>query len=106
MALVNADTFQAITGPKPSLFLLHIVSVLILICSIALLLALKKDKTREVLFLALALPVGFMAIEIIYRAEIRWVYFLDFAIQAVILALLIYGILRTGEKQTDREKNT
>lgn len=91
-AVISPNTFQQIMGEKESLFLLIVDGAMIALIGTALLLSFSKEKTREILFLALVSPLVFMIVEIIFRASIRWVYFLDFAIEAVLFFLVLFGI--------------
>lgn len=91
--IVHLESFEAVTGPKDSIFLLHMVSALIIIVAITLLVSLRNEKTVSILFLAVGTPLSFMSIELFYRAQIRWVYFIDFAIEAIILAAIAYGYI-------------
>lgn len=98
--VISSDSFEQVTGPKNSLFLLTVTGLMIAIIGAALLLSFSKDKTREILFLALATPLAFIIIEVIFRASIRWVYFIDFAIEIIVFMLVLFGIwtMRTKRK--------
>lgn len=92
---VHLESFEAVTGSKDSTFLLHMVSALIIVIALTLLSSLGKEKPLPVLVLATLTPVAFMLIEIVYRAQIEWVYFMDFAIEAIVLASIVYGHIRS-----------
>lgn len=92
---IHFESFESFTGPKGSDFLLHVVSALIIVIAVTLLSSIRRDKLLSILILATLTPIAFMLIEIIYRAQIEWVYFLDFGIEAVILASIIYGYIRS-----------
>lgn len=98
---MHLSSFEAVTGPKNNIFLLHMVSALIIVIGIALLLSIRQEKTRSIIFLATGSPLAFMVIEIIYRAQIHWVYFLDFAVEVILLAAIGYGYFRykKGEQE-------
>lgn len=103
--VVHLESFETVTGPKDSIFLLHMVSALIIVVAITLLLSLKNEKTRSILFLAVGAPLSFMSIEIFYRAQIQWVYFLDFAVEAIILAALAYGYIASRRQVSESSEN-
>ncbi len=103
---LHLRSFETVTGPKDDIFLLHMTSALIIVIAGALLLSLRQEKTPPVLFLAVFSPVAFMFIEILYRSQINWTYFIDFAIQAVILAALVYSYVKSKKPEEVRQEVT
>ncbi len=93
--IIHLSSFEVVTGPKASIFLLYMISFLTVVIAITLLLSFNKEKSREIIFLSLASPLAFMINEVLFRGQIRGIYFLDFAIEVIFIALILFGVWTT-----------
>jgi hypothetical protein len=99
--LVDIGSFQAVTGPKNDLWLVHTVGVLVAVIGAVLLLAgFRRRVTTELAVLAVGSAVGLTGIDVFYvsRGVIADVYLGD-ALAELILVVLwlsvgLYGMLR------------
>jgi hypothetical protein len=91
-ALVDIDSFQAVTGPKNDLWLVRTVGVLVLVIGAAIFLAgVRGTPTLEIAFLAAASALGLAAIDIIYVTAdvISGIYLLDAGAELLLAGLWI-----------------
>jgi hypothetical protein len=86
--LLHLQSFTAVVGPKPDLFQFYTTTLLILVISVTLLLSVGKEKSLSTIFLALASPIAFIVIEIVWIHSLRQIFLLDIALEVVILAAL------------------
>jgi hypothetical protein len=89
-ALVDLDSFMAVTGPKTDRWLVKTVAILVTVIGAVLLLAWRRGQVgAEVVFLAVGSALSLAAIDIIYVSNrtIPPIYLLD-AVVEVGLALL------------------
>ena len=97
-ALVDLDSFMAVTGPKTDRWLVKTVGVLVTVIGAALLLAWRRRRVAgETIFLAVGSALSLAAIDVIYVANdtIAPVYLLD-AVVEVGLALAWIPAARRG----------
>ena len=88
-ALVDLDSFMAVTGPKVDHWLVKTVGVLVTLIGAVLLLAWRRQRvTAEIVFLAVGCALSLAAVDVIYvsNGTILPVYLLD-AVAEVGLAL-------------------
>ena len=89
-ALVDLDSFQAVTGPKTDLWLVKTVGVLVLVVGGVLLLAAARRRvTAEIVMLAVGCALGLAGIDVVYTANgtIAAIYLLDAAAELALVAL-------------------
>lgn len=97
-ALVDLDSFMAVTGPKTDRWLVKTVGVLVTVIGAVLLLAWRRGGVPlEVVVLAVGSALSLAAIDVIYvsKGTIRPVYLLD-AVVEVALALAWVPAARRG----------
>lgn len=97
-ALVDLDSFMAVTGPKTDRWLVKTVGVLVTVIGGVLLFAWRRGRVPlEVVVLAVGSAVSLAAIDVIYvsNGTIRSVYLLDAAVE-VALALAWVPAARRG----------
>lgn len=95
--LLHIESFMAVTGPKIDIWLVKMVSVLIIVISMVLLLSgYRKKVTLEVLVLAIASAIGFIAIDVYYVAidRISEVYLADALAELILLVLWIFVLIK------------
>jgi len=89
-AIVDIDSFQAVTGPKTDLWLVKTVGVLVMVIGAALL-AMARERRFDVpmLIVAIGSPLGLAAIDLIYalRGRISAIYLFD-AVAEIVIAVL------------------
>ena len=89
-ALLDIDSFQAVTGPKTDLWLVKTVGVLVLVIGgVLLLAAFRRHVSLEMLGLAAGSAVGLAAIDVRYvlGGTIAPVYLLDAGAELVLVGL-------------------
>jgi hypothetical protein len=87
-ALLDADSFMAVTGPKTDVWLVKTVAALILTTSLPLLAAsARSGPGPEILLLALGSATALACVDVVYVLErtIEPIYLLDAALQAVLI---------------------
>ena len=97
-ALVDLDSFMAVTGPKTDRWLVKTVGILVTVIGAVLLLAWRRARvTPEVVFLAVGSALSLAAIDVIYvsNGTISPIYLLD-AVAEVGLALAWLLAARRG----------
>jgi hypothetical protein len=88
-AIVDLDSFQAVTGPKTDLWLVRTVAVLIVVIAASLLLAARKPEvSAETAVLAVGAPIGLTLIDVIHVSAgvISPVYLIDAVAEVALLA--------------------
>lgn len=104
--LVDARTFQSVTGPKVDFWLVRTVGVLITVIGIALTLAgVRRRVSAETRVLGAGSAVGLAAIDIVYSAKgrISKVYLLDAVVEiGIALAWLGLPALERATQRAER----
>jgi len=91
--LIHIESFLAVTGPKTDLCLVETVGALVLVIGFVLCLAgYRRQRTPEVLVLALGSALALAAVDCIFviQGRISPIYLLDAAVELVIVALWVY----------------
>lgn len=102
--LLHIESFMMVTGPKEDIWLVKTVSVLIIAISLVFLLAgYRKKVSLEVIVLAIACALGFIAIELYYTAIDRiWeIYLLDALAQFILI--ILWGIVLVKQKRSSTD---
>lgn len=96
--LVDDRSFQAVTGPKGSMWLAKVVGALVGVVGGVLSLALFRKRTDEPEVIALAAgsaaALGITDVVFVARAGIRRVYLVDAAVEAAFVAAILADRLR------------
>ena len=96
--LVSDRSFQAVTGPKGSMWLAKVVGALVGVVGGVLSLAVIRGRTKEPETIALAAgsaaALGITDVVFVARAGIRRVYLVDAAIEAMFAALVLADWVR------------
>lgn len=89
--LVWLESFLWVVGPKGDIFLLRTVSVLFAVIGLALLLeAARRRPASSVVMLGIVAALSVAAIDIWHISGLRWVYWLDVALESVLaIALMV-----------------
>jgi dolichyl-phosphate-mannose--protein O-mannosyl transferase len=97
--LIDAFTFQLVTGPKTDVWLVKTVGVLVsVIGAVLIMVGLRKTVNLEVSVLAIGSALGLAAIDIVYvtRGRIAPIYLLDACAELFIAAAWIYFLNRAS----------
>jgi hypothetical protein len=104
--LIDIGSFQAVTGPKTDLWLVHTVGVLVTVIGLVLLAAgWRRQATPEVLLLAIGSIVALTGIDLVYtsRGVIAPVYLVDALGEVIILLgwlVVIVQIMRAERTES------
>lgn len=105
--LVHPSSFLALVGPKPDPFQLLVTDLLVLAIGTSLLVGALPPGHADGIpgaayALALGTPLAFMIVELRYRDGLASVYWVDFAVELILVILLIALGWRARKADIDR----
>jgi hypothetical protein len=92
--ILDADSFQWVTGPKVDLWLVRTVGVLVMVIGLVLMVAARRRAlSAELALLAAGSALGLAAIDIVYvtGGTIPPIYLLDAAAELVLVGLWLFA---------------